>query len=155
MGTEMQRAHWIPAFAALSLGMLPLAACSSNTEPDDLELRIGVILDLDIEEPGILVPDTVGASTSFTVEVRTIGNGCARQGETRVDRQGATIVITPYDYHYVGPLGCEDIMLVFPHEVELEAGEPGALRVEIVGRPWSFEEPVTLVREVEVTPPAP
>ena len=52
----------------------------------------------DMQRPAIELPDTVSAATPFPVTVTTQVGGCTRGGETDVEVNGNSAVITPYDY---------------------------------------------------------
>lgn len=52
----------------------------------------------DMQRPAIELPETVSVATPFPVSVTTQVGGCTRGGETAVEVNGNSAVITPYDY---------------------------------------------------------
>lgn len=143
---------------ALGLALAVLASstfsCSSGTAPEE-EQRVGLIAGFNQDDPRIQVPDTVDAGDSFLVEVSTYGNGCYRQGETEVEANGSSAVVTPWDYVDVSGRACPDILLEFLHQATIRFDLPGTRTVTVVGRERTSQapiagEPLIVHREVVV-----
>ena len=113
-------------------GLLMLVvACSTVAEPDRVRV-LGAIAGYNNDDPRIeVVP---GADRSVTVRVTTYGDGCYTEGETEVLVQGASALVTPYDYTAPPGTACTRILRSFAHEavVHFAAGTDTA-RVVVRG----------------------
>lgn len=96
----------------------------------------------------ISVPETARTGESVTVTVRTYGDGCFSEGETRVTIDGRSVVVEPFDNVREG--ACEDILLGFQHEATITFHQIGLTNVEIVGRSWPENQPFSRRYNIDV-----
>ena len=101
------------------------------TEPE-YALRPGVI-DFYGDGPEFYVDAVASVRRPGTVRVVTIGNGCHRKGEVKVDIEGLVATVEPYDSVCVGCSVCNDIGLSFTYIAKLPFPEPGVATVRIRG----------------------
>jgi hypothetical protein len=119
------------------LGLVALVfGCDSPTGPEE-ERVAGIIAGVNPDGPHIVVPDTVQAGEAFTVVVRTYGaDGCVRKGETKVEMEGRTAVVAPYNLRHVGEeVVCLDVLQTIEHTATLQFDEVGPALVLLHPRP--------------------
>ena len=97
----------------------------------------------------ITVPDTVFVGQSFSVLVRTYGDGCVSQGGTEVQAVSLSIDITPYDVHS-GARICTDILNMFDHTATLTVTHTGTAQIRFHGRQLPEDLPISELRQVVV-----
>ena len=105
--------------------------------------RVNNHIEPDFERIAIEVPDTVPVATAFTVSVTTEGGGCYRGGDTEVDVNGSTAIITPYDYSFYdgdggSAEGCPSILIRFEHIAQVTFDARGASTVVVRSRTEHF-----------------
>ena len=94
----------------------------------------------DMQRPAIELPDTVSVATPFTVFVTTEVGGCTRDGgQTDVEVNGNSAVITPYDYSTSSLDGgsshiCTDDLRFAGHMAQVTFGAPGEGTVVVRSR---------------------
>lgn len=128
---EPRRAHRTPhhlgkLFAAL--GVVASFSCDGPVAP--LQDRVvGYINFADIRghEPGI--PGTATAGVPLPVTVWTMGDGCREGGDTEVDVDGLTAVVTPYDIQIRSTGGCTEELRRFEHTATVVFDVPGTAEV--------------------------
>lgn len=80
--------------------------------------------------PGI--PETATASVPQVITFHTYGGGCHEGGETEVDIDGQTAVVTPYDYLDVPLNGtCTLVLRSFEHKAIVTFRRPGAAKIVV------------------------
>ena len=124
--------------------LMSSTACGALLEPSSGEaLVVGTVAFYG--DPVVIdLPDTVDASTPFTVSVRTYGGGCERIGPTEITVAARSAVVVPYDYTRTGAdVACTAILNIFEHQVALRLDVPGQATVTIRGR----EQPSSVVRD--------
>jgi len=134
-----------------SLSVLALLVCVSSCG-DSFGLgndrRIGVIAFFG-DPVVITAPDTVFVGQSFSVLVRTYGDGCVSQGGTEVQSVGLSIDVKPYDVHS-GARICTDILNMFDHTATLTVTRPGTAQIRFHGRQLPEDLPISELRQVAV-----
>lgn len=78
------------------------------------------------------IPETATAGVPLEVVITTGGGGCHRQGDTEVEVNGRSAVLTPYDFLTTGYAVCTDILVFFEHKAKVVFEEPGTAEVVLV-----------------------
>ena len=115
-----------PGMLLAALGAAAVAGCTS---PALVERMVGHIDFSDIEGVEPRIPETATASVPFEVTVWTWGGGCYEIGETEVDVDGRTAVVTPYDYLETTAKSCTDDIRYFEHKATVTFMDPGTAQV--------------------------
>src|SRR5690606_510589 len=112
--------------------------------------KVGIIPEFGTEQEMIDVPAAAEAGEAFTVTITTTWhNGCARVGDTRVEAQGSTVTITPFDIiNEREGIMCTAAVQTFTHAATVTFSEPGVGRVVVHGR--AADEDVVRTSEHEV-----
>jgi hypothetical protein len=79
----------------------------------------------------------------------TYGSGCTQKGDTRVEIEGLTADISPYDRTATGR-PCTMELRFFQHAAELRFDRAGIARVRVRGRSVPSNEIITVERTVHV-----
>ena len=120
-------------FAVAVVAVYIAAACIPSTEPVRFEEEIGFIKGFNLDDPRVVVPDTVDLGEPFTVTVTTYGGGCVSKGCTAVSAEGLLATVMPYDVMAQQGV-CTAILISFEHEAILQFDQTGVARVVIRGR---------------------
>ena len=137
----MKSPFWLVAVLTTGCEPLPSAA---------VEVRVlGTVyiegIQPDMQRPLIELPDTVSVATPFTVSVTTEVGGCKRAGgQTDVEVNGNSAVITPYDYSRSSMDGgsshiCTDDLRFAGHMAQVTFGAPGEGTVVVRSRTSHFD----------------
>lgn len=149
------------------LGCLLLAACNQLMEPEHREPAPDVRTSPDgvvserrigtIEHYGdpvrIEIPSSVQRGEGFTVKVRTYGGGCIGKGDTAVQVERRSAVVTPYDWEVVKlppNWACTMELRVYEHTATLRFEEAGTAEVTIRGRRKPSGEVLQIRKTLEV-----
>ena len=112
------------------------------------EHRVPGIIDFDDSAwPLPRIPETATAGVPLEMAVWTLDIGCIRQGDTEVEVDGRSAVVTPYDFLMTGDdVGCARYgPRFFEHEATVVFEEPGTAEIVLVystgptGKPWHPE----------------
>jgi hypothetical protein len=146
---EVDMTSWlIPVLAATTL-----LACAHPTDiaaPDENGRVIGTLEDHNLKLQ-LQIPGTVQRGQDFTVAVTTYGGGCISKGDTEVDRNEPTPVITPYDIDISRPdTYCTLILKYIKHEAVLRFDTPGVSAVTIRGQRKPSREIFSVTRTLIV-----
>jgi len=135
------------------LATATLIACAHPADiaaPDENGRVIGTIEDHGLKLQ-LQLPSTVMHGEDFTVSVTTYGGGCISKGDTDVDRDGLTPVITPYDIDSSRPdTYCTLILKYITHEAVLRFDTPGVATLIIRGQQKPSREIFSVQRTVIV-----
>jgi hypothetical protein len=134
-----------------ALSVVALLACiwsCENSSGLEEDRRVGVIAFFG-DPVVIAAPDTVFVGQSFSVLVRTYGDGCISQGGTEVQSVGLSIDVTPYDVHS-GARICTDILNMFDHTAALTIARRGTAEIRFHGRRLPEDLTISELREVVV-----
>ena len=115
------------------------------------ETLIGVLSDdvmLFYEDQPFVVPDSVAVEEAFTAVVYTLGSGCISFNGTRVDVEGNTATITPYDtFKTPGrSTGCETYLTANRHEATIRFRKKGQATVFLRIRETQYRRDVRVLR---------
>lgn len=131
-GAQRKRArgafrHTLRLLVAMAAAALP--ACSID-HFDSKERVFGHIAFDDLHSD-FHIPDTATVGVPVRLAVWTQGAGCHEGGDTEVDVDGLSAVVTPYDYLDKGAGVCTLILLRFDHGTTVVFTEPGDAEVEL------------------------
>jgi len=138
-------AHSLTRVFLFVMVLTSVSGCDDFLSSDN-DRRLGVIVFYD-DPVVITVPDTVFVGQPFSVSVRTYGNGCLSQGNTKVRTEGLSVDVTPYDIHNGTEL-CIDILNKFDHTASVTLTEPGTAEIRFHGKQLPENTRITEVREV-------
>ena len=130
--------------------VLLATACGNNpVEEEWIGLFPGILKHYG-DQAVIDIPEVVAISDIVTITVHTygLGGGCSSKGETRVSDSGHTILIEPFDS--VTSVACEEILLLFAHQVTATFSAQGMVFVELRGREWPENKPYSTRRRIFV-----
>jgi len=126
---------------AVAVVIVGLTGCLSVTE----HRVIGIIDFDDSSWPLPRIPETATAGVPIEMTIWTMETGCYRQGDTEVEVDGRSAVLTPYDFLETGDFGCPAYLFFFEHGATVVLEEPGTAEIVLVystgstGRPWDPE----------------
>lgn len=129
--------------------LLVLTAAGCPLDPEAREERLGIIQVLPDHPAQVGVPDSAVAGEPFVVWVFTRGSGCLRAGPTRVETDGMTADVRPYDLD-LGDRDCGAGMESHAHVAILRMPEPGVATVRFTGIGYPGREIVTVTRTLTV-----
>jgi hypothetical protein len=133
---------------APTIAVAALCSCDGLLDHNGERSQVGTISFY--SEPVVTeVPDTVARGQSFSVGVRTDGNGCVSFGRTEVRVSGLEAVVTPYDTHDGGDV-CPDLLREIDHETTITFQQAGTGAVRFRGRREPEDTMTTEVRVVQV-----
>ena len=132
------------------VAVLLFSACDTILGPDE-DRRIGVIAFYNLGVT-ISAPDTVQLGVPFEISITTYGNGCLREGATKVRVRGLQVDVTPYDIHS-GARACTDNLNYFPHKATVTLPTPGLARFLFHGEQSPEHYRITVGRNVFVKGP--
>lgn len=117
------------------MAMALLGACSSPTDSDGEQLRLGNLhtVDPELGLGHILAPDSVLAGDTFSIEVRTTGDGCHRKGVTELRYEDWGLTVIPKDWVPTGTPVCSRVRRIFAHRVEASLQDVGEQTIVALG----------------------
>jgi hypothetical protein len=95
------------------------------------------------------VPESVQRGTSFTIRVRTYGDGCTSKARTDVKVEGRRVTVEPMNTEIRG-VACTQILLSIEHTATVTFDSPGPVQVVVRGRRQPGDDVVTFERTVQV-----
>ncbi len=127
---------------------LPLAVSLCFAACEERILRRGEIVQNPDNTVEAVIPSVFSTNNPNTVTVFTFGNSCVEQAHTKVTVTDLVASIEPYDWEQVGAT-CLDILLSFPHRVDVVFARSGTATIQFIGRGW-HDSVVTVERTVLV-----
>jgi hypothetical protein len=137
---------------SLSYPILALAigvGCSSIGPAGEVRVP-GSLLGYFGDSAFITLPARAQVGAPVTIRASTFGDGCYRQGETDVSRNGLTAEIAPFDYRQEGDVICTRQLREFPHEAVVTFDTPGQAVITIRGVEQPDNRPVVLTRYIVI-----
>lgn len=131
---------------ALAIGI----GCSSTAPAGEARVP-GSLLGYVGDTALITLPARASVGTPVTIRASTFGDGCYRQGETEVSRNGLAAEIAPFDYRQEGAgVICTHQLREFPHQAVVTFDTPGQAVITIRGLEQPGDRPVVLTRSIVV-----
>ncbi|HEX8691123.1 MAG TPA: hypothetical protein VF746_01680 [Longimicrobium sp.] len=97
------------------------------------------------------IPDVATRGVAFDVTVTSYGGGCVLEGDTEVEVQGSTAVVTPYDVELRPRNGaCTDDLRFYRHAARVRFDTPGQATVTVRGVRKPEGDVVTVQKTVTV-----
>ena len=115
---------------AVAVAIVGLPGCDSPREV--VEHRVIGTIDFGPYGTPPRIPETATAGVALEIVVTTRGAGCHKQGDTEVEVNGRSAVVTPYDILTTGYDGCYDIGKHFEHRTTVVFEEPGTAEIVLV-----------------------
>lgn len=116
---------------AVAVAIVGLPGCNRSST-DAVEHRVIGTIDFSPGRPLPQIPETATAGVPLEIVVTTRGAGCHRQGDTEVEVNGRSAVVTPYDILRTGDHGCYDEGKFFEHRTTVVFEEPGTAEIVLV-----------------------
>ena len=139
----ISRAHPI---LALAIGL----GCSSMAPTGEVRVP-GTLLGYYGDSAFVTVSARAPVGTPVTIRASTFGDGCYREGETDVSRNGLTAEIAPFDYRQEGAgVICTRELIEFSHEAVVTFDTPGQAVITIRGVEQPGDQPVVLTRYIVI-----
>ena len=134
-------------FILLLIVLLALNACgSSRTVREE-----GVISSYGSAEEVIRAPNTVQADETFTVTVRTYGDGCVEADDMEVTITNNLAILTPCDLREVGGDPCPSIENRPEHTAQIVFEELGVATLRVKGMLRDSANPEGVMTTIEKT----
>lgn len=129
----------VASFARPAVGgcVVLLALAAAGCSPlllEDEEERVVATISHYGDPARVEIPDAVTRGVAFDVAVTSYGGGCVSQGDTEVEVQGSSAVVTPYDIELRPRNGaCTDDLRLYRHVAQVRFDTPGQAVVTVRG----------------------
>ncbi|HEX6940552.1 MAG TPA: hypothetical protein VF158_14140 [Longimicrobiales bacterium] len=134
--------------------ILAVCACATGGRNDDGPRRVVGTIEHYGDPVRVEAPADVARGADFRVTVVTYGGGCLHQGDTEVEINGLSAVVTPYDIDVtptVPPGGaCTLELRQYRHDATLRFDRAGSATITFRGRRLPSGEIISVTRTVRV-----
>ncbi|HEX7118665.1 MAG TPA: hypothetical protein VF212_07760 [Longimicrobiales bacterium] len=134
--------------------VLVACACASGGGAADEPRRVIGTIEHHGDPVRVEAPAEVARGADFRVTVVTYGGGCVRQGDTEVEVDGLSAVVTPYDIDITPTLppggACTLELRMYRHDATLRFDGAGTATVTFRGRRLPGGEIISVARTVRV-----